>query len=98
MSRPTFLVIGAAKSGTTSLHFYLRQHPGVYMPPVKELNYYWDGAAAAGREVPRTFADYVACFAAARDGQAIGEISPQYLNSPLAAARIRSDPPGVKLI
>ncbi len=98
MPRPTFLVIGAAKGGTTSLHYYLRQHPGVFMPAAKELNYYWDGAVAAGRDVPRTFADYIACFAGASSEQAIGEISPQYLNSPSAAARIRADLPDVKLV
>ncbi len=98
MPRPTFLVIGAAKGGTTSLLYYLRQHPSVFMPAAKEINYYWDGAAAAGRDVPRTFADYVQCFAGAAEGQAIGEISPQYLNSPSAAARIRADLPDAKLI
>lgn len=98
MPRPTFLVIGAAKGGATSLHYYLRQHPGVWMPAAKEINFYWDGAVAAGRDVPPTFADYVGCFAGASDGQAIGEISPQYLNSPAAAARIRADVPDVKLV
>jgi hypothetical protein len=98
MPRPTFLVIGAAKGGTTSLHHYLRQHPRVHMPAAKEINYYWDDAAAAGREVPGSFAEYVSCFAGASDGQAIGEISPQYLNSRTAASRIRADLPDVKLV
>ncbi len=29
---PNFLIVGAAKSGTTSLHNYLNQHPEVFMP------------------------------------------------------------------
>ena len=29
---PNFLIVGAAKSGTTSLHNYLNQHPGIFMP------------------------------------------------------------------
>ena len=29
---PNFLIVGAAKSGTTSLHNYLSQHPDVFMP------------------------------------------------------------------
>jgi hypothetical protein len=37
---PNFLVIGAAKSGTTSLHYYLDQHPEIYMSPVKEPNFF----------------------------------------------------------
>lgn len=37
---PNFLVIGAAKCGTTSLYHYLRQHPDVYMSPIKEPNHF----------------------------------------------------------
>jgi len=33
---PNFLIVGAAKSGTTSLYHYLNQHPEIYMSPVKE--------------------------------------------------------------
>jgi len=29
---PDILILGAAKSGTTSLAFYLKQHPDVFMP------------------------------------------------------------------
>ena len=37
---PNFLVIGAMKAGTTSLYHYLRGHPHVFMPSVKELDYF----------------------------------------------------------
>ena len=33
---PNFLVIGAAKAGTTSLHWYIVQHPAVFMTTVKD--------------------------------------------------------------
>lgn len=33
---PNFLVIGAPRSGTTSLYEYLNAHPEIYMSPVKE--------------------------------------------------------------
>ncbi len=39
---PTFLIVGAVKAGTTSLHEYLQQHPDVYMSPVKETNHFSD--------------------------------------------------------
>jgi len=39
---PTFLIVGAVKAGTTSLHEYLQQHPEVYMSPVKETNHFSD--------------------------------------------------------
>ena len=37
---PDFLCIGAQKAGTTWLYENLIQHPGVWMPPVKELHYF----------------------------------------------------------
>ncbi len=40
MTMPNFLIIGVMKSGTTSLHYYLKQHPQVYMSPVKEPNFF----------------------------------------------------------
>jgi hypothetical protein len=39
---PTFVVIGAAKAGTTSLHAYLSQHPDIGMSIVKEPQYFSD--------------------------------------------------------
>lgn len=38
--KPNFLIVGAAKSGSTSLYHYLNQHPEVYMPRNKEPNYF----------------------------------------------------------
>lgn len=37
---PNFLVIGAAKCGTTSLHGYLAQHPDIFMPEQKEIHFF----------------------------------------------------------
>jgi hypothetical protein len=37
---PNFFIVGTAKSGTTSLYHYLRQHPQVYMSPIKEPCYF----------------------------------------------------------
>jgi len=39
---PTFLIVGAVKAGTTSLHEYLQMHPEIFMSPVKEANYFSD--------------------------------------------------------
>lgn len=43
---PNLIIIGAAKAGTTSLHYYLDQHPEVHMArrtdvTVKEMSYFW---------------------------------------------------------
>jgi hypothetical protein len=37
---PTFFIVGAPKTGTTSLYHYLNQHPAIYMSPVKEPCYF----------------------------------------------------------
>ncbi len=42
---PSFLIIGAQKSGTTSLHEYLKEHPQVFMSsPIKEPGFFRDEA------------------------------------------------------
>ncbi|SFR58652.1 Sulfotransferase domain-containing protein [Marinobacter daqiaonensis] len=38
--KPNFFIIGAARSGTTSLYLYLEQHPDIYFSDVKELNFF----------------------------------------------------------
>ncbi|UCC53450.1 MAG: sulfotransferase [Anaerolineaceae bacterium] len=40
MTMPTFLIIGAMKSGTTTLYRLLEQHPEIYMSSVKEPNFF----------------------------------------------------------
>ncbi len=37
---PDFIVVGANKGGTTSIYHYLKQHPEVYLSPVKEPHYF----------------------------------------------------------
>lgn len=39
---PNFVIIGAAKAGTTSLHHYLEQHPDIFMAERKELQFFQD--------------------------------------------------------
>ena len=39
MSLPNLLIVGAAKSGTTSLHNYLNQHPEIFMSDLKEPHF-----------------------------------------------------------
>lgn len=57
MSRlPTFLVVGAAKSGTTSLHYFMEQHPEICVPPCKET-YIFNRESMAGTWPEVTFFD-----------------------------------------
>ena len=40
MALPSFLCVGAQKAGTTWLYWQLREHPDVWMPPLKEIHYF----------------------------------------------------------
>lgn len=100
---PTFLIIGAAKSGTTSLHQYLDQHPDVFMSPVKETNYFafCDGipefqgpwAGLARQYSVMDLESYRRLFSAGASHRARGEASPQYLFRPGTAERIHRQLP-----
>ena len=37
---PDFVIIGAMKCGTVSLHHYLSLHPQIFMPPIDELHFF----------------------------------------------------------
>jgi len=50
---PNFFLVGAGKAGTTSLYHYLRQHPAIYMSPVKEPCYFADEIRA--KNIGRAF-------------------------------------------
>jgi hypothetical protein len=105
---PDFLVIGAAKSGTTSLHAYLRQHPELFLPESKEPHFFCApgdgtpvGFVGVGSEWERLFvADpdaYAELFAGAGTRRT-GECSNSYLVDPDAAPRIVAVNPDVRLI
>jgi hypothetical protein len=37
---PTFLVVGAAKTGTSWLHQCMREHPNIFVPEQKEIDFF----------------------------------------------------------
>ena len=86
MRKPNFLIVGAAKCGTTSLFEYLRRHPDVYMPGCKELSYF------AGKDETDvgTFDDYLKFFSNAKNKSRVGEASGAYLYSSSAPLKIAS--------
>lgn len=109
MTMPNFLVIGAAKSGTTSLYHYLNQHPEVYMSPVKEPHFFaFEGEkvrfSSPGSERGINLksvtdeAGYRALFGGVWEEGAVGEASTSYLYYPEAASRIKHHVPEAKLI
>lgn len=96
---PNFFVVGAPKAGTTSLHHYLQQIPGVYVSPVKEPHYFCTETAEKAhiQRVSRQ-ADYLALFDGVGDETAIGEVSPVYLRAPESPGLIAQAVPEAKII
>ena len=74
---PNFLVIGAAKAGTTSLYHYLRGHPQVFMSERKELNFFVENDGWV-----KGTSWYERQFEAAGGVVAVGEASPNYSKYP----------------
>lgn len=111
---PTFLLIGAAKSATTSLADYLAQHPECFVPPKnKEPNYF----ALAGEKLPHRgpasdevlnalwyshcitdFESYRRLFDGEDQTKARGEASVRYLYYPETAHRIHAILPDARLV
>jgi Sulfotransferase domain len=95
MPLPDFFVIGAPKAGTTALYEALCQHPSIYMPRLKEPQFFTTDQRRWRIKSP---VRYLALFSSAAPGQTIGEASTSYLSSPAAATRIQKNAPGAKLI
>ena len=103
MTLPNFLLIGAPKCGTTSVYHYLRQHPHVFMSPVKEPHFFsWRELPSQVRErqstIVKTLEDYRALFDGVSHEAAIGEASTSYYHRTGAAQRIRDLLPDAKLM
>lgn len=88
-----FLCIGAQKAGTTSLYNLLRQHPDICLPAVKEIYYF-----SMDRLYRKGTAFYHSYFKSADSQKIAGEITPDYLCSAQAPARIAAYNPAMKLI
>jgi len=81
---PNFLIVGAAKCGTTSLYYYLKQHPDVFMSEIKEPRFLSNRAANPGRgpgddsivqSGVRSFDAYLSLFKKSTGMKAVGEAS-----------------------
>jgi hypothetical protein len=98
MTLPNFVVVGAGRSGTTSLHQYLAQHPDIFMCRSKSPNFFASGISQPSWETPAAvamshqwvdhFDTYQSLFSDAESVTAVGEVSPVYLQTTHAASRI----------
>ncbi len=93
---PDFVIIGAARCGTTTLYEYLKRHPDIFMCTPKEPGFF-----ALEQEYAKGFDYYASLFKGATRNQLRGEASTHYTSFPcpeLAARRLRAANPEAKLI
>lgn len=92
MPLPNFFIIGAMKSGTTSLHSYLATHPDIFMSEPKEPAYFVEEM-----NLGRGEDWYMNLFAQARGAKIAGESSavysmvPKYMGVPERIARFNPE-------
>ncbi len=90
---PDFAIIGASKSGTSSLYRYLSEHPQILLPHKKELDFFL-------RYFEQGIDWYLAHFPSICDRSDFitGEATPNYLRFPVVPQRIKQCCPQLKLI
>jgi hypothetical protein len=100
--RPDLFIVGAPKTGTTSLYEYLKGHPEVFMSPAKEPRYFapdlaveWAGHDLRyGRDLDR----YLALFDGATTEKRLGEASVRYIYSDEAPRLIKEFQPDAFIV
>jgi hypothetical protein len=97
MPLPNFMVIGAPKAGTTSLWYYLRQHPEVFPGGHKEPGYFWSGKIYKEGKA-QTLESYEELFEGSEQYRAVGDGSPTYLADEQAADQIFELIPAARLV
>lgn len=90
--KPSFIIVGAQKAGTTSLYKYLVQHPEIKSTLLKEVHYF-------DLNYNKQLSWYQSFFPLKRNNRHItGEASPYYMFHPLAIKRIAEYNPDIKII
>ena len=106
MRRPNMIIIGAPKTGTTSLHYYLSQHPEIYMSDDKEPHYFCSDLHEENDAFfkfnkyfrYRDEEKYMSIFAEAKKEKIVGEASTTYIYSKVAAKKMHAFDPKMKII
>lgn len=89
-NKPDFIIVGAAKAGTTALYYYLQQHPRISFPTLKEPKYFsvdanifphnGPGDASVDKYAVKIKKNYEKLFEKFSDKETlVGEASPDYL-------------------
>lgn len=108
MKQPNLFVIGQQKSGTTALHYFLEQHPEVFMSRPKEPSFFCNDFHKLSREFHKNNAKafyeiqdmktYLDLFSKAKSEKILGDASTNYIYSKTSANQIYKFNPKAKII
>ena len=93
---PDFVIAGAPKSGTSALYEWLREHPDVFLPALKEPHFFSQDLPGLKRVATRNA--YDSLYRGAPDGALRGDASTSYLRSELAVPRLLDDNPRARIV
>ncbi|MCB0208238.1 MAG: sulfotransferase domain-containing protein [Anaerolineae bacterium] len=89
--KPNFLYIGAAKAGSSWIYEILREHPEVFVPVAKEIEFF-------NKHYNKGLDWYLPYFQAGDRAKAVGELCHDYFLQEETAHKIKKHLPDVRLI
>jgi hypothetical protein len=96
---PNFFLVGTPKAGTTSIYKYLSQNSKVYVPKIKEPNYFCNvGDQKRNITIIKNSKDYYNLYRGAKEDQLKGDFSVSYMHDVNAPAKIKQFNPYAKII
>lgn len=88
--KPNFLYIGTSKAGSSWIYEILREHPEIYVPPAKDIQFF-------DYNYERGIEWYLKFFRPGSNCKAIGEVGHNYFLDEVIATRIQKHFPSIKL-
>ena len=96
MKKPNFFIVGAPKCGTTAMYEYLYAHPDIFMPKLKEFDYF---SRDLHFRYPRmTLSQYLDHFSKAQNEKRVGEVELWSIFSQSSAKEIKAFSPDAKIM
>lgn len=98
MKRPDFFLVGAPKCATTAMTEYFRQHPGLFIPRLRQKDLPFFGDDLHRIRPKESLDEYLACYRRALPAQRAGEACVWYMYSNSAPYEIRTFAPNAQIV
>jgi len=98
MTGPDFMVVGTQKAGTTWLFECLNEHPGVFVPELKEVHYFCPPEGCRVSRAAKGEAWYRDLYATAPKGSVCGDMTTDYMYLPGVAEALHRFNPDLKIV